>query len=485
MLASMGCGVYPTRIISQPRASHVLKIDPTFQADRIFSNTKVIKGFFFAIKVLSKFDFSKKVCYADQTMEKLNSSAIKIGGSMCFALSSFFSFTTGLSARSVIFDDYSGTSVDCLGTPMDTQLTTKKDIVFQESTDFLRRENLLYRIGNDRNSCERRKLTDFVNKIKGVRKVCGGLTVLTNSISTEGLGYYIEPVREDIVEKKLSDAAKLLNISCSLFPGLELKGVNISNRIYFKDLSNALKDQDGNSMDAGGLFSPQTKTIELSIQDSDMFRIYLHELMHYIDDKYNVSDWKTVKQILGENIFEMWRMAGYLDNNNTVPGKKLSPGLLNMLERSGLRDYSLYMQNNTGVGDMNKVIEELSVLESVEEIFRGSDYWIKKNKLQIDLKVLENNLVVPTEVVSTAIESLLTLDDNEFNRPEVQSMLHRFFDVVYSKSKLKIFSPQLRREWVRLVRMTYGSSKNSDYSTANSLIKMFYRKHGLMMFKKN
>jgi hypothetical protein len=425
----------------------------------------------------------------------------------------------------------SRTSLECFGSHIDSQEFVQKDQGFQDSVRFLRSAGL-YIDGDYGNTCERQLLVEYADRVKknwsGCQNLissiqpdlkkyelaetrlgklrfnidgevsqtcqqatvinsgytldrasvsCGNITLPTQDkpIVIERYDFSTEPIENGRSNEMFDKRMNELNLACSMFPGLELDGINISSRIKVENL----KDANGNAIDAQGLFSSLTNRIELLINDNYIFGTYFHELTHYIDSKYNISDWKAIRYVLGGTIFNEWQKSGYLDNNNTVPGEKTPPNILTMLKKIGLKDYSLYMgANYDTMIKVNKIIKELSALESAIEKHKYGEFFNKKNKLLTELKNLEDDLIAPREVLSTAMETILELDDTEFNSPEVQGMLERYFDVMYSKSKLQIFSPLLRKDWIKLVRLVNSSLKKNDHSTANTLIQNFYRQNG-------
>jgi hypothetical protein len=197
--------------------------------------------------------------------------------------------------------------------------------------------------------------------------------------------------------------------------------------------------------------------------------IFAHETMHRLVYKYKIASWDSAKLIMGETLFKKWRSEGFVDNDDTVPGKKMSPELTKEMESIGLREYSLYMYNNPNVKKFYDKNEELKGLEKQllgtkksisikdKKITLGESGDVTKTRLRIfelkkELDKLESIISPPQEMLSTPIEIIYDIKDPRFKDPKVKAMISRYLDLMYAKTKFEIFSPKIRGAWIEMVR---------------------------------
>jgi hypothetical protein len=245
-------------------------------------------------------------------------------------------------------------------------------------------------------------------------------------------------------------------------------------------------------VEPGGYFSPMNKSIHLSQESMGDNDIFPHETMHRLADKYKIASMESAKVILGEKLFNKWRGEGFVDNHDTVQGKKISVGLNKEMESIGLREYSLYMMTNPNVKKFYDKNEELKRLEKELDVSKKSpsiqgkkivlvesanvkNAKLRKVELTKELEKLESKLPPPQEMLSTPIEIIFDINDPRFKDPKVKAMIGRYLDLMYAKTKFEIFSPKIRGPWIEMVRAVNKNINNLE--KVNQIIAEFDKKY--------
>jgi hypothetical protein len=278
--------------------------------------------------------------------------------------------------------------------------------------------------------------------------------------------------------KKFGDQMQTISLACDVLNiDSESPIINISEQI--KSKKNTLLSKDGNVIDPRGYYDHSKNTVEITTSFPDIFSLYLHEYFHSIEARYSIfKDPNVDKKILGNDLYLEWQRTGFVDNNSTIKGESLPKSIVDKLEKMGLKGYSL--RSDSKESDLKKVkslVIKLDELENSKSNFTENQYLSRKAALELELVIVKDNLTPPRELISTAIEALLITDDTKFNSAEVQAMLERYFDVIYSRSGNELFSPAVLAEWIPMIRSLNKSYIEKDFVKARQTVNDFWKKY--------
>ncbi len=326
-----------------------------------------------------------------------------------------------------------------------------------------------------------------------LRKSCITIPrILTEPHFELGIAVYSEGDKDLLVTKSkgLTDVKDInsfnkslenLNIQCdtlSPYLGSQLSELVLTGR-QSKNLIADPNNPKTFGVEPGGYFSPRDKSIHIAEKNIAETVVFPHESMHRLVDKYKIASMKSAEQIMGSRLFNKWKSEGFVDNYDTVPGQKMSPELTKEMESIGLRGYSLYMYTNPNVKKYFDKNEQLKKLEKQlvitkkpltingKKITLGQTTDAENIKLQIaeikkELDKIESKIPPPNEMYSTPIEIIYNINDPRFKDPKVKAMIGRYLDLMYAKTKIKIFSPKIRFDWMEMVKAVNKNINNSE-----------------------